>query len=83
MNTMDNFPPEVQQEFAKQTLKATEKLFGRIGKVLGYFFEPKHLKAVADAEAYKAKTLADAKAYEIEIAGKAVRNNQDLLPKQA
>lgn len=78
MNTIDNFPPEVQQEFAKHTLKATEKLFGGIGKVLGYFFEPKHLKAMADAEAYKTKTLADAKAYEIEIMGKAVRNNQDL-----
>ncbi len=78
IETFKNLPPEQQQEIIKQGIKAVDKLSNGVGKVLGYFFEAKHLKQMADAEAYKIKTLADAKAYEINTLGDAVRNNKDL-----
>ncbi len=78
IETFNNLPPEQQQEIAKQGMKAVEKLSNGIGKVLGYFFEAKHMKQMADAEAYKTKVLADAKAYEINTLGEAIRNNKDL-----
>ena len=76
--TFNNLPPEQQQEIAKQGMKAVEKLSNGIGKVLGYFFEAKHMKQMADAEAYKIKVLVDAKVYEINTLGEAIRNNKDL-----
>lgn len=78
MNGITDLPPEVQQELGKQAVKAVDKLSNGLGKVLGYFFEAKHMKAMADAEAYKIKALADAKSYEINTIGEAIRNNQDL-----
>ncbi len=78
IETFNNLPPEQQQEIIKQGVKAVDRLSNGIGKVLGYFFEAKHLKQMADAEAYKTKTLADAKAYEINTIGDAIRNNKDL-----
>ena len=65
MNPIEMFqqlPPEQQQELVKQGVKGADKLFDGIKKVLGYFFEPKHIKKMAEAEAYKVKALADAKA---------------------
>ena len=76
--TFNNLPPEQQQEIIKQGVKAVDKLSNGLGKVLGYFFEAKHMKQMADAEAYKTKVIADAKAYEINTLGDAVRNNRDL-----
>ena len=78
MNGITDLPPELQQELGKQSVKAIEKLSDGIGKVLGYFFEAKHMKQMAEAEAYKIKALADAKSYEINTIGEAIRNNQDL-----
>lgn len=78
MNGITDLPPEVQQELGKQAVKAIDKLSNGLGKVLGYFFEAKHMKQMAEAEAYKIKALADAKSYEINTIGEAIRNNQDL-----
>lgn len=78
MNGITDLPPEVQQELGKQAVKAVDKLSNGLGKVLGYFFEAKHMKQMAEAEAYKIKALADAKSYEINTIGEAIRNNQDL-----
>lgn len=78
MNEITDLPPEVQQELGKQAVKAVDKLSNGLCKVLGYFFEAKHMKQMAEAEAYKIKALADAKSYEINTIGEAIRNNQDL-----
>ena len=78
MNGITDLPPEVQQELGKQAVKAVDKLSNGLCKVLGYFFEAKHMKQMAEAEAYKIKALADAKSYEINTIGEAIRNNQDL-----
>ncbi len=78
MEAFNNLPPEQQKQVVDLGLKATEKLSNGIFKVLGYKFEAKHMKAMADAEAYKTKVMADAKAYEIDTIGTAIRNNQDL-----
>ncbi len=56
IETFNNLPPEQQQEIIKQGVKAVDRLSNGNGKVLGYFFEAKHLKQMADAEAYKTKT---------------------------
>ena len=78
IETFNNLPPEQQKQVVDLGLKATEKLSNGIFKVLGYKLEAKHMKAMADAEAYKTKVLADAKAYEIDTIGTAIRNNKDL-----
>lgn len=78
MEVFNNLPPEQQKQVVDLGLKATEKLSNGIFKVLGYKLEAKHMKAMADAEAYKTKVLADAKAYEIDTIGTAIRNNKDL-----
>lgn len=78
IETFKNLPPEQQKQVVDLGLKATEKLSNGIFKVLGYKLEAKHMKAMADAEAYKTKVLADAKAYEIDTIGTAIRNNKDL-----
>lgn len=71
-------PPEQQQELVKQGVKGVDKLFSGIKSALGYFFEPKHIKQMAEAEAHRIKVLADAKSYEIDKIGDALRNNKDL-----
>ncbi len=78
IETFKNLPPEQQKQVFDLGIKATEKLSNGIFKVLGYKLEAKHMKAMADAEAYKTKVLADAKAYEIDTIGTAIRNNKDL-----
>lgn len=78
MEAFNNLPPEQQKQVVDLGLKATEKLSNGIFKVLGYKLEAKHMKAMADAEAYRTKVLADAKVYEIDTIGTAIRNNQDL-----
>lgn len=78
MEAFNNLPPEQQKQVVDLGLKATEKLSNGIFKVLGYKLEAKHMKAMADAEAYKTKVMADAKAYEIDTIGTAIRNNKDL-----
>ncbi|MCQ2593506.1 MAG: DUF2806 domain-containing protein [Treponema sp.] len=78
MDVFNSLPPDQQKQVVDLGLKATEKLSNGIFKVLGYRFEAKHMKAMAEAEAYKIKALADAKSYEINTIGEAIRNNQDL-----
>lgn len=78
MEAFNNLPPDQQKQVVDLGLKATEKLSNGILKVLGYKLEAKHMKAMADAEAYKTRVNADAKAYEIDTIGTAIRNNQDL-----
>lgn len=78
MEAFNNLPPEQQKQVVDLGLKATEKLSNGIFKVLGYKLEAKHMKAMAEAEAYKTKVMADAKAYEIDTIGTAIRNNKDL-----
>lgn len=81
MNPIEMFqqlPPEQQQELVKQGVKGADKLFSGIKSALGYFFEPKHIKQMAEAEAHRIKVLADAKSYEIDKIGDALRNNKDL-----
>ncbi len=78
MEAFNNLPPEQQKQVVDLGLKATEKLSNGILKVLGYKLEAKHIKAMAEAEAFKMKALADAKAYQIDTIGTAIRNNQDL-----
>jgi len=78
MEAFNNLPPDQQKQVVNLGLKATEKLSNGIFKVLGYKLEAKHMKAMAEAEAYKTKVLADAKAYEIDTIGTAIRNNKDL-----
>lgn len=78
MEAFNNLPQDQQKQVVDLGLKATEKLSNGIFKVLGYKLEAKHMKAMAEAEAYKTKVMADAKAYEIDTIGTAIRNNQDL-----
>lgn len=81
MNPIEMFqqlPPEQQQELVKQGVKGADKLFSGIKSALGYFFEPKHIKQMAEAEAHRIKVLADAKSYEIDKIGDVIRNNKDL-----
>ena len=78
MEAFNNLSPDQQKQVVDLGLKATEKLSNGIFKVLGFRFEAKHMKAIAEAEAYKIKALADAKSYEINTIGEAIRNNQDL-----
>lgn len=78
MEAFNNLSPDQQKQVVDLGLKTTEKLSNGIFKVLGYRLEAKHMKAMAEAEAFKVKTLADAKAYEIEKIGDAIRKNSDL-----
>ena len=79
MTIFGGLPPEKKIEAMQYGTDALGKLGLTIVKIFGYFYEPKHLKQMADAEAYKRKQLADAKAYEIQKIGEAIET-QHFLP---
>ena len=70
--------PEQQIETIKYGTDAVGKLGLSVGKIFGYFYEPTHIKQMAEAEAFKRKQLADAKAYEIQKVGEAIETQQFL-----
>lgn len=78
MSLFGGLSPEQQIETMKYGTNAIGKLGLTIGKVFGYFYEPTHIKKLADAESYKREKLADAKAYEIETVGEAIKREKFL-----
>lgn len=79
MTLFGGLSPDQQMDAMKYSTNAIGKLGLTIGKVFGYFYEPTHIKQMADAESYKRKKMADAKAYEIETVGEAIKR-EDFLP---
>lgn len=78
MAVFGGLSPDKQIETIKSGTDAIGKLCLSIGKIFGYFYEPTHIKQMADAEVYKRKKLADAKAYEIQKVGDAIETQQFL-----
>lgn len=79
MTLFGGLSPDQQMDAMKYSTNAIGKLGLTLGKVFGYFYEPKHIKQMADAESYKRKKMAEAKAYEIETVGDAIKK-EDFLP---
>ena len=78
MTVFGGLSPEQQMETMKFGTNAIGKLGLTIGKVFGYFYDPIHIKQMADAEAYKREKLANAKAHEIETVGEAIKKEKFL-----
>lgn len=79
MSLFASLTPDQQVDTLKSGANAVGKMVLTIGKVFGYFYEPTHIKQMAEAEAFKRKQLADAKAYEIQKVGEAI-DSQQFLP---
>lgn len=78
MTLFGGLTPDQQMDAMKYSTDAVGKLGLTIGKVFGYFYDPTHIKKMADAESYKREKLADAKAYEIETVGEAIKKEKFL-----